>query len=164
MEKENPFDSADLAQVRAAQEDPWVMYLIVRDDLKMSAGKTAAQAGHAVGMIYEDYISLQKEEKYFLNSLRDKVELAPEKVERWEQLKAQLHAFRSWRSESFRKIVLRADLKEWAKLKLCAELECFVVRDAGLTEVAAGSETVIGLRPMKKSQAPKLIKRLQVYA
>lgn len=37
-----------------------------------------------------------------------------------------------------------------------------LVVDAGLTEIPSGSETVIGLWPMRKSQVPKTVKRLQV--
>lgn len=162
MEKENPFDAPDLVKARASQADPWVLYLVVRETLRMSAGKVAAQAGHAVGMVYEEYIRQTKEEKYFLNKLKEKATLTDQESAKWDNLKSSLNAFRSWRSESFRKVTLRADDKEWAKLK--EQLECFVVRDAGLTEIEAGSETVIALWPNKKSLVPKTVKRLQVYA
>lgn len=56
-----------------------------------------------------------------------------------------------WLATSYRKVVLRADDKEWERLK--AELWCFLVRDAGLTEVESGSETVLVLWPMRKSEA-----------
>jgi peptidyl-tRNA hydrolase len=67
-----------------------------------------------------------------------------------------------WVKSSFRKVVLRADDKEWEKVKACPDLTFVTVRDAGLTEVAAGSETVLGIWPMLKSQAPKVLKKLQV--
>ena len=34
-------------ETRASQEDPIIMYLIVKESLNMSAGKTAAQCAHA---------------------------------------------------------------------------------------------------------------------
>ncbi|HVI42684.1 MAG TPA: aminoacyl-tRNA hydrolase [Anaerovoracaceae bacterium] len=141
MEEHNPHDDPEKAKARKDQEDPWVMYLIVRESLGMGAGKIGAQCGHAVGMMYEKLHGLKKQEKN--QSVLDK-----------------LNTFEAWRNESYRKVVLRADDKEWEKLK--AELECFVVRDAGFTEVPAGSETVIGLWPMRKSQVPKIVKKLQV--
>lgn len=140
MNEENPHDAPEAVEARKNQEDPWVLYLIVRESLDMSAGKIAAQAGHAVGMVYE---------KYATYSVLSSAE-------------ARLHCddFNHWRDESFRKIALKASDKDWKKLK--TELDCLVVRDAGLTQVAAGSETVIALFPMRKSSAPKVIKRLRL--
>jgi len=63
------------------------------------------------------------------------------------------------RASSYRKATLVADDKEWEKLK--EQLWCFVVKDAGLTEVDPGTETVMALWPMRKSEVPKLVKRLQ---
>ena len=51
-------DTSKKVQTRKDQEDPWIMYLIVRESLNMSAGKIAAQVGHAVGIIYESYYDL----------------------------------------------------------------------------------------------------------
>ena len=65
-------------------------------------------------------------------------------------------------SSSFRKVVLRASDKEWVKLKEEFNGSMVLVIDAGLTEIPSGSETVIGLFPMRKSQCSKTIQRLQV--
>lgn len=148
--KDNPHDAPDKVQARKDQEDPWVMYLIVRESLLslMSVGKVAAQVGHAVGMIDVKF------RKIYYNIIK-----WGEEGHSPDQLIA-YHKFTSWEDASFRKIVLKADDKEWEKLK--AEEECFLVRDAGLTDIPSGSETVIGLWPMKKSQASKLVKRLQI--
>lgn len=158
-EEENEYDAVERAQARKDQEDPWVMYLIVRESLGMSAGKVGAQCGHAVGMTYEKYIRLKKDLNAMQNQAKsDTVDhVAAELI-----AKATLDAinyFNCWRQESYRKVVLRASDKEWDKIK--AELSCFVVRDAGLTEIKSGSETVIGLWPMRKSQAPKIVRKLQ---
>ena len=131
---------------RKNQEDPWIMYLIVRESLKMSPGKIAAQVGHGVGIIYNHYSHLKDVRSGAIG-------------ERWLHLQSKIGHFDSWQNQSFRKIVLRASDKEWEKLK--RQLECFLVADAGLTEVEAGSETVIALWPMLKSSAPPLVKRLQ---
>lgn len=145
MEIKNPHDEAALVKARAEQEDPWVMYLIVRSSLEMSIGKTAAQIGHGVGILYEKYAKLVAAE--FLCDFDNTEKLCD---------------FENWQNNSFRKIVLRANEKQWRKLKESDELECHIVRDAGLTELDPGSETVIAIWPMKKSDRPKLLKRLQV--
>lgn len=119
------------------QPDPIAMYIVVREDLNMSAGKVAAQVGHAVEAL--------------INIKFDK--LSQDDFNAYD-----LYAT----SYGRRKIVLKADNNEWAKLK---ELTCrkSVVVDAGLTEVPAGSETVIALWPMRKSAAQQtILKRLQV--
>jgi peptidyl-tRNA hydrolase len=109
----------------------------------MGAGKVAAQVGHAVGMLMGRYMA------YFTNESCDE----PEDV------KARCEMTRTWLETSYRKVVLRADDREWESIK--EQLWCFVVLDAGLTEVDPGSETVIALWPMRKSEAPKVVKRLQ---
>jgi peptidyl-tRNA hydrolase len=60
-----------------------------------------------------------------------------------------------------RKIVLKADAKEWFKIKQ-EYPDVIEVKDAGLTQLPAGSATVLGLWPMKKSSVSKTLKRLQV--
>jgi peptidyl-tRNA hydrolase len=73
-----------------------------------------------------------------------------------------LSIFGEWMENSFRKVVLRADDKEWAKIKQDYGQHMVMVVDAGLTEIPSGSETVIGLWPMRKSQRPKTVQHLQV--
>jgi len=143
---DNPYDAPELVQARKEQEDPWVMYLIVHESLGMSGGKTAAQTGHAVGMLFQQFYGVKlKQLNPDVNFYRD-------------------NDFEHWLRDSYRKIVLKASDKEWNKLKteLPRYTTMVMVRDAGLTEIEPGSETVIGVWPMKKSEAPKMIKRLQV--
>ena len=134
----NLYDDKKLAEIRANQEDPLVLYLIVRKSLNMSVGKIAPQCAHASDMVMLKYFKLLSE-----NPNDERVLI-----------------YKTWMEESFRKVVLKADDKEWEKLKI--EQHCFIVRDAGLTEVEAGSETFIGLWPMRKSQRSKLLRRLRV--
>lgn len=139
--KQDP-DSPEAVLNRSSQEDPIVMYFIVKESLNMSIGKTAAQCAHASQMLLLKYFNLQNKD------------LTKSEIE-------QVDIFDDWLDSSFRKVVLRADDKEFEKVKT----ECknkVVVKDNGLTEIAAGSETVIGLMPIYKSKAPKCIKRLQV--
>lgn len=141
------YNSPEEVAKRAIQEDPIVMYLIVRESLGMSIGKTAAQCAHASQMLQMEYSELENGG-----------------VAGWlsDFEKKQYAEFDAWLNSSFRKVVLRADDKEFGKVKEEFKDSMVLVVDAGLTEIAAGSETVIGLWPMKKSEVPKLIKKLQV--
>lgn len=139
----NPYDRPDLLDLRKNQDDPLVLYIVVRESLNMGPGKIGAQIGHGVGMLMGRYFWMENDpgfDKYGIH--RPKREITKE-----------------WLLSSYRKAVLKADDKEWEKLK--QELDVFLVRDAGLTEVDPGSETVLVLWPMRKSERPKIVKRLQ---
>ncbi len=118
--------------------NPLVMYLIVRKDLNLSTGKTAAQVGHAVDYLFLRYYEIKSSSDGFL--------------------------FKEWiKKGNHRKVVLGADDKEWKKLKEALKNDpnyAFVI-DAGLTEIAPSTETCIGLWPLYKNDAPKIISRLQ---
>lgn len=159
-------ESPEAAQARASQEDPIVMYLIVHESLGMGVGKTAAQCAHASQMLTLEYFEKQKEPKLIqiqINKIRETPSEELEKLRaRYAELSRPLSIFGEWMASSFRKVVLSADDKNWQKIK--SEFKghnMVLVIDAGLTEIAPGSETCIGLWPMRKSQASKLIKRLQ---
>jgi len=139
----NPFDDARLAQIRESQEDPIVQYYIVRKDVGMSAGKACAQVAHAAQMFIMGY--------YHMRSGA----CAPHT-----QHAELLDYTVKWIGGSFRKVVLSGTDKDFEKIK--SAINVFVVRDAGLTEVEPGTETVLVLWPMPKSKVPKIISRLQV--
>lgn len=156
------YDSSEEREKRATQEDPIVMYLIVHETLDMSMGKTAAQAAHASQMLTLKYFEIKEQSKSIqrqLSSVPDSEVLRSEYV----KLAIPISIMGEWLKGSFRKVVLRADDKEWNKLKEeFKDQNMVLVVDAGLTEIPSGSETVIGLWPMRKSQVPKSVKRLQV--
>jgi PTH2 family peptidyl-tRNA hydrolase len=157
-------NSAEAREERASQEDPIVMYLIVHETLGMSMGKTAAQCAHASQMLTLDYFETKDKSRALQKKIletTDEDELHVMKALYAEQNR-KLSVFGEWLQGSFRKVVLRADDKEWAKIQKDYGNHMIMVVDAGLTEIAAGSETVIGLWPMRKSQRPKTIQRLQV--
>lgn len=159
-------NSPEAIEERSSQEDPIVMYLIVHDSLNMGVGKTAAQCAHASQMLTLRYFDSKKE----LSRLHDemsKFHAASQDVpqplkDRSLLICRQSSIMGEWLNSSFRKVVLKASDKEWVKLKEEFKDSMVLVVDAGLTEIAAGSETIIGLWPMRKSQASKTIKRLQV--
>lgn len=151
---ENDYNSCAKRLLRSQQIDPIIMYLVVRESLNMSVGKIAAQCAHASQMLQLEFDELDKKVHNFYlfygNLSQEEYQLLIEKY----------NLFKQWLNNSFRKVVLKADDKEWKKLK---ELpNNIMVIDAGLTEIEPGSETVIGFYPQIKSQVPKLIKKLQV--
>lgn len=145
-------NSPEAVEARANQEDPIVMYLVVKTSLEMSIGKTVAQGGHAVQMLQLKFDALKQ--------ACDWVAVAhgspPAK-----QISEDVMIFQEWLGTSFRKVVLACKDKDWEKIKEAVPNHVVVV-DAGLTEIAAGSETVLGLWPMRKSERPKAVQRLQV--
>jgi PTH2 family peptidyl-tRNA hydrolase len=122
--------------------DPIIMYFVVRRSLGMSIGKTAAQCAHATQMLFLEYDYLSR-----LSSIPSDVF-------------DKLQIMDDWLKSDYRKVILRADEKEWLKLKELSDKA--MVIDSGLTELLANTETVIAFWPMYKSKVPRVIRRLQV--
>jgi len=123
-----------------------VMYLIVRESLldKMSAGKIAAQCGHAVQFVVTYYFESSPILGFY------------------EQNNKRTELMNKWFDCNYPKIVLKADDNEWQKLKDYPDLFCFIVKDAGHTQVDPGTETVMALWPVERNNRPKLLSRLQI--
>lgn len=118
--------------------DPIIQYYVADHSLGMSSGKLAAQAAHAATLSVSD--------------LERKRMVASDTAE--------IRDYETWLSSDMRKVVLRGSNKDLIRLE---EAGGYAVRDNGNTEIAPGSLTVVALRPMPKSQAAPLVKRLQVY-
>lgn len=142
----NPYDRPDLLDLRKDQGDPLILCFVVRKSVPMTPGKLAAQVGHGMGMLDGRYRQLCWDDHENGAIYNDEDEKKHRVTGEWLQT-------------SYRKATLVADDKEWEKLK--EQLWCFVVKDAGLTEVDPGTETVLVLWPMRKSERPPLVKRLQ---
>lgn len=116
--------------------EPMKMALIVRGDLKMSKGKTSAQCAHAAIICCE-------------NASKRRPDLLS-----------------AWLSLGQPKVVLRIDsLKEIETIVKSANERNVIhglVRDAGRTQVAAGTETVLGLGPDTVTNIDKLVKHLKL--
>jgi peptidyl-tRNA hydrolase len=160
-------NSPEAVEARASQEDPIVMYLIVHESLGMGVGKMCAQSAHASQMLTLKYFTmkeaaatLQKKMYPLLNAPPQDDEMENLK-EAYLELTLPLPIFDEWLDSSYRKVVLRANDKEWEKLKQEFKNSMVLVVDAGLTEIPSGSETFIGLWPMRRSQRPKILQRLQ---
>lgn len=117
------------------ENNPLIMYFIVRSSLNMGSGKIAAQCAHAAQIMTTIFWTLEEKD--------------PAKK-----------TFQDWLAQDYRKVVLKAKDSEFNRIK--NEFNCSVVIDNGLTEVKPGSETVIVLYPMKKSEQPPFLKRLRV--
>ncbi|MCX6820823.1 MAG: peptidyl-tRNA hydrolase Pth2 [Candidatus Aenigmarchaeota archaeon] len=107
--------------------------IIVRKDLGLGAGKTAAQVAHAsVGAMK----------------------------------KAGERAADEWESEGSKKVVLKVDgIAELMELKKKAgerKLPVFLVRDAGLTQVEAGTVTCLGIGPAEEGRIDELTSGLKL--
>lgn len=104
--------------------------ILMRNDLKMSKGKIAAQAGHAaVGCA----LAAQKRDK---------------------------KNFDAWMSGGQAKIVLKVDserqLFEYKAVAEAQGLTVVTICDAGRTEIAPGSYTCIGIGPAPNSDIDKI--------
>ena len=105
--------------------DDLKMVFLVRQDLKMKAGKKAAQVAHAAIGLYDDIFEEENEQQKIL--LND------------------------WFNSGQKKIVLKADnlnlmlevVNQCKKLKL----QYCMITDAGHTQIPAGSVTVLGIGP-----------------
>lgn len=140
--------SSAIAAARASQVDPTVMYLIVRESLNMGMGKVGVQCAHASQMLQLKFNELEKQ----MCAGKEVGQVFCQRID----------LFREWLNSSFRKVVLKADEKEWSKVKTeILEDKRIIVIDAGLTEVPEGSETCMALWPMYRSQVPKIIRKLQ---
>lgn len=154
-------NSPEAMAARAAQPDPIVMYLIVKESLEMSIGKTAAQCAHGSQMLQLKFNTLEKELANLENLEETFGSLNPSEGAAREAIHPQYYIFQQWLDTSFRKVVLRANDHQFERLKK----ECpnhIVVVDAGITEIAPGSETVLGLWPMHRSTCPKYLTKIQV--
>ncbi len=99
------------------------LVVVTRRDLKLSAGKTAVQVAHAA-------VSCAVQSK-----------------------KHDPDTFKEWYEEGQKKVVVKApDLKALYELKTQAEdlgLVTSLIQDAGLTEIPAGTVTVLGIGPAR---------------
>jgi peptidyl-tRNA hydrolase len=137
----NPLNTNDF-------NDLLVMYLVVREELNMGVGKIGAQIGHAVQYIMSEYDICKGS---LLSDIDSEMKNKALRMSYW--------LGRDFDGAKYTKIILRADDKEWEKLK---EYNPIIVKDAGKTQVAAGSETVMVFYPMYRDERPKLLKRLQL--
>lgn len=114
-------------------ESDLIIYLIVREDLKMGKGKIAAQCGHAV---------------------QDLIQSAPKNL------------LISYKKGYHTKICLKVkNFNEMEELRIwCKEnkIPHYQVIDVGRTQVDPDTETVLGIGPVYKHIASKVLKNLKL--
>lgn len=124
------------SKVVAGISEPTKMVLIVRSDLNMLKGKTGAQCAHAAIMCYE------------------------------KAAKQQPDLLSAWLNTGQPKIVLRAEsLKEIEKIANEANEKNIIhgmIHDAGRTQVAAGTITVLGVGPDTISRIDSVARHLRL--
>ncbi len=122
--------------MKLSPTDEITMVLVTRADLKLSKGKLAAQCGHAV---MECALRAKKE--------------SPRSLDRYRREGARKIVCKAPDEESLRKILSHAKK---------AELVCYLVKDAGHTEIPPGTVTVVGIGPGPRSEIDKITGDLQL--
>jgi|SRR5581483_2098156 len=112
------------------------MYILVNTSLDMKKGKIAGQVGHVV----EEIVS-----HHYENCLEDK-----EKMKVW----------KSWIENHGTKIVLKCSQSVLEEMLRDKNVESFIVKDAGRTQIPAGSLTCVGLYPT--TNPPNVVKELSL--
>ncbi|XP_065206229.1 peptidyl-tRNA hydrolase 2, mitochondrial-like [Planococcus citri] len=119
--------------------EPIKMVLVVRPDVRMSSGKLAAQCAHAA-----------------VSSYAAAKEYDPQLVAMWE-------------STGQAKIVVSGDKTGEMELYSLAEkakqfnIVTAIIRDAGRTQLAAGTPTVLGMGPAKAKDLDNVSGHLRLY-
>ncbi|VVC34450.1 Hypothetical protein CINCED_3A015169 [Cinara cedri] len=113
------------------------MALLVRHDLKMGKGKVAAQCSHAIVHCYEE-------------SLR----LNPKEINAWESNNKPVDIF---------KIADEETMLNYQKVAIDKKLNTYIVVDAGRTQVAPRSKTVMAIGPAPSEHINLFTKNLQAY-
>lgn len=107
--------------------------IILRKDLEMGKGKMISQCCHA-------------------------------SLGSWKDADARIRE--QWEADGGKKIVLRVDglkeLKNLYKKARAAKLPCFIVRDAGLTQVRKGTLTVLGVGPADEEKIDTITGELKL--
>ncbi|KAI0651626.1 peptidyl-tRNA hydrolase [Trametes meyenii] len=134
--EEEDLADGDLSAVKPSMFEPCKLVLVVRTDLGMSTGKIAAQCGHATLACYK---ILQKTNPGLL---------------------------RHWERTGQAKIALKAksedELLELEAIAKSLNLAARSILDAGRTEIAAGSRTVLGIGPAPVELINKVTGKLRL--
>ncbi|KAI9245259.1 peptidyl-tRNA hydrolase PTH2-domain-containing protein [Sporodiniella umbellata] len=121
FEEEEELDPLPDNKLDISNYDNFKLTLVVRSDLGMTKGKIAAQCGHATLACYK----------------------AAKKVNS--------DILRAWESSGQAKVALKCDsedkLLELQAIALSLGLPAQTIQDAGRTQIAAGSRTVLGVGP-----------------
>ncbi|THG20069.1 hypothetical protein TEA_000622 [Camellia sinensis var. sinensis] len=120
--------------------------LVVRQDLKMGAGKIASQCAHAATGMYSELMQRFDNAKHRITSFIQALKLTLSLISAvpFEAMGAMWTTQNSCHMQESTRNVSRNKLKEAAEN---IGLPTFVVADAGRTQVSAGSKTVLAIGP-----------------
>lgn len=117
--------------------EKYKLVLVVRTDVKMEKGKVAAQCSHAAVAAFA------------------------------QSQRRQPRALRLWESEGQRKVVLRVgneeEMLQLADSARAKGLLTSIIRDAGRTQVAPGTKTVLGIGPGPEHLVDSVTSHLRLY-
>ncbi|XP_050431949.1 peptidyl-tRNA hydrolase 2, mitochondrial-like isoform X1 [Adelges cooleyi] len=122
----------------SSTKDEYKMALLVRHDLKMGKGKVAAQCSHAMVHSYEAGLKL-----------------IPGVIANWELSGRQVDVFKIADEETMLKI---------SDLAAAENFNVYIVVDAGRTQVAPKSKTVMAIGPAKCSQLDEITREFEIYS
>jgi len=111
--------------------------ILVRTDLKMSTGKKCAQACHA-SVSASDLTRTDTKTK---------------------------SAWKSWKNTGQKKVILKVNkeiMEEVYKKVLKNKIPCFLVKDAGLTQLEPGTTTALGIGPALSTEIDSITGDLQL--
>ncbi|ODQ65332.1 PTH2-domain-containing protein [Nadsonia fulvescens var. elongata DSM 6958] len=134
---EDLFVPPEIPLSQLAPHDESRMALIVRTDLGMEKGKAAAQCAHAALACYKATM------KYDMDMLN-----------RWEH-RGQAKITLKCRSQE--------EMDELFAKAISLGIVAKIIHDAGRTQIAAGSATVLGLGPAPKSVLDEITGKLKLY-
>lgn len=130
----------DSSKLFSEELPEYAMYIFVNSDLKMEKGKIASQVGHVVQFITEEIIRMGYETSGG----------PPDAYLRYMRWKAFGHA----------KIVLKATQEQLELLLKCPETHHII--DAGKTQIAPDSLTVVGFFPKLKSEMFDIVSKYKL--
>jgi len=110
--------------------------IIIRTDLGMSTGKKCAQACHASV------------------SASDNARISDKRM------------WKAWKQQGQKKVILKLqgidELQEIYRQVQSKHIPCYLIKDAGLTELAPGTTTALGIGPYRSSEIDKITGNLKL--
>jgi len=116
--------------------DEYKLVVLVREDLKMTGGKIAAQSGHAV-----------------VNCLLNALKKDTKSFDRWTQNNQPIIVL---------KVSSEKELFEFKAMADAQNINNSIVTDAGRTEVEPGTRTCMGIGPVASSVIDKITGELKM--
>ncbi len=123
-------------------------YIIIRTDLGMSIGKTAAQASHASMKVFFD----KMETCVYDDKVKSFSFLASEEESKWIEGRF---------TKIVKKVKNESQLLKVYQQALDAGLNVSLIKDAGLTELVGENYTAVAIGPNYVNKCEEIVKKLQ---